>query len=453
MTRRIRSLAGLAAGLSLVASLAGAAPVGARQEPQGAGAMYRVVDDDGKAGITDGTNKPACDDQFDNGKNVNDDAVAPGYGIVFTTLKRAVDGWTKAGNDASSNPYAAVPAAAPGATIYVCPGVYNENVTVGAAISIVGPNAAIDAWRCRSRGGEATIIGTTTGPALDVTASGVKVRGMRIANTQGNGVRLGAATSGVILTTSVIQANSTGVTLQGSGQRIRRNCFRDNNSGGPASGIKVGDGGASDVLIGHNGFVGHRTAAVNLSEGSTAVTGVRINGNRSRNNITFALLDKVSEITISGNQITYSQDISFSSTSAAAIVVKGSGATTVTITGNRIDTNNPRGISVENPATNVIVENNRISSVETGVYVSTEVSPGGIQVRQNVIANVLNTGILFDSATRLNEIDGNRILGIVNLACQDKSEGGPGTAGTYNTWTNNKATLNLVSPIGICEPI
>lgn len=453
MSTRLRTIAGLAAGLAVVAAMTGPLPAGARQRTQGA-TTYRIVDDDGKAGITDGTNKPACDDQFDNGKNANDDPVAPGYGLVFTTLTRAISGWTKGGNDASSNPYAAVPAAPAGTVVYVCPGVYNENVTVGAeGIRIIGPQASRDAWRCPGRGAEATIIGTTTGPALDLTASSIRVRGMRIANTQGNGIRLGSATTGIVLSTSIIQANSTGVTLQGSGHKIRRNCFRDNNSGGPASGIKAGDGGATSVLISHNGFAGHRTAAVNLTEGAGAITGITVSGNRSSNNVTFTLIDKASEISVIGNAITYSVDISFSSSSTPSIQVKGTGASTILISENRIDTNNPRGISVENPATNVIVEKNRISSVEFGVHVTTEQSPGGVQVRENVIRDVLNTGIFFDTNTRLNEIDGNRILGIVNLACQDKSDGGAGTAGTYNTWTNNKATLDLVSPIGICEQI
>lgn len=452
MSTRLRTIAGIAAGISIVASLTGAIPAAARPHAHGQ-LEYRVVDDDGKAGLTDGTNQPACDDQFDNSKNVNDDALAAGYGVVFTTLTRAVSGWTKAGNDASSNPYAAIPAAPSGAVIYVCPGVYNENVTVAETISIVGPHADRDAWRCRTRGGEATIIGTTTGPALDLTANGIRIRGLRVANTQGNGIRLGAATSGVVVSTSIIQANSTGLILQGSSHRVRRNCFRDNNSGGPASGIRAGDGGATGVVIGRNGFVGHRTAAVNLTEGASPVSGITVKGNRSRDNVTFVLIDKASEITVSGNTVGFTTDISFSSSSTPSIQVKGTGATTVEISDNVIDTNNPRAISIENPATNVIVESNRISSVEFGVYVTTEQNPGGIQVRDNVISDILNTGIFFDTNTRLNEIDGNRILGIVNLACQDKSDGGPGTAGTYNTWTDNKATLDLASPIGICEQI
>lgn len=454
MQPRIQRFAGIAAGIAIAASLVAGVPVAARVHPAGTPAPeYRIVDDDGKAGITDSTNQPACDDQFDNSKNTNDDALAAGYGVVFTTVTRAVAGWKKDGNDALSNPYATIPAAPAGSVIYVCPGVYNENVTVASPISIVGPKAGMNNWRCRARAGEATIIGTTTGPALDLTASDITVRGMRIANTQGNGVRIGAATSGIRLNSSVIQSNSNGVVLQGAGQTIRGNCFRDNNSGGPASGIKAGTGGATNVVINRNGFIGNRTAAIDLTEGDSAVSGVTIRGNRSLDNVIFVRIDKASEITVADNMVDFTTDISFSSSSTAAIQVKGAGAATITISGNHIDTNNPRAISIEDPASNVIVEDNRISSVEYGVYVGTKVNPGLVQVRGNRISDVLNTGIQLDTDTRLNEISGNRILGIVNLACQDKSDGGPGTAGTYNTWTNNKSTLELVSPIGICTQI
>jgi hypothetical protein len=102
MMSRTRTLTGLLAGLALVATV-GAAPVAGRAHPTGSTPTYRIVDDDGKAGITDGTNNPACDDQFDNGKNTNDDALAAGYGVVFSTITRAVAGWTKDGNDALSN--------------------------------------------------------------------------------------------------------------------------------------------------------------------------------------------------------------------------------------------------------------------------------------------------------------------------------------------------------------
>src|SRR5262245_36334036 len=108
-------------------------------------ATTKVVDDDGLAGVTE-DGYADCTDGFKPAT-----AVPPLSGEdarVFATIQAAVN------------------AASAGDDIFVCPGTYNEAVTVGTQLKLWGPYAGVSAEGCPSRSGQAVIVGSGGSPAL-----------------------------------------------------------------------------------------------------------------------------------------------------------------------------------------------------------------------------------------------------------------------------------------------
>ena len=99
---------------------------------------------------------------------------------------------------------AAVAAAAPGSRIIVCPGTYQENVTVPEPLSIEGIHATVDAT------------GKTNGFTVLPPAAGTTIQGFKVENALAEGI-IAVTTTDVSIVDNTVENNDKGVRLPGTG--------------------------------------------------------------------------------------------------------------------------------------------------------------------------------------------------------------------------------------------
>ncbi len=174
---------------------------------------------------------------------------------------------------------AAVAAANTGDTIQVAAGTYAEFVNVNKTLTLLGPQAGVDA---RTRDSvppstEAVLTGATNGSgvttSLWLTANNIVVDGFTVqGTTNGNqfaaGIVMGSGTGGHQVQNNIIQDNIVGLHLAAFGVAatvISQNVFQNNNQPGPASGSAI----YSDQ------FVAGKSATSALRTTSSAATPVR----------------------------------------------------------------------------------------------------------------------------------------------------------------------------------
>jgi hypothetical protein len=131
---------------------------------------------------------------------------------------------------------AAVNAAAPGATINVDPGTYNETVYVTEPLTILGANAGISGTST-SRGAESIVYATQTVFAIyanDVTINGFTIEGddADIGAALGAGVQMEPSIHGTHILNNIIQNNVTGIYLSNNSNTdecvIQHNLIQNN---------------------------------------------------------------------------------------------------------------------------------------------------------------------------------------------------------------------------------
>jgi nitrous oxidase accessory protein NosD len=171
---------------------------------------------------------------------------------------------------------AAVAAAAPGESIEVCAGVYNESVVVDKRLSLKGWTQKLDGGDCldRSRGidpsKDTLVQGGLLGPGFWVQANEVEITNftVQLATNPGNGVGiyLSNAFSKYRIKENLVQDNVFGIYLNSNGveeSQVEVNCVRDNNEPGSASGNGVySDQGVRHATVKDNTFTGHTNASV-----------------------------------------------------------------------------------------------------------------------------------------------------------------------------------------------
>ncbi len=235
----------------------------------------------------------------------------------------------------------AVWAAAPGATINVNAGVYNEFVKVTKPLTIRGAQSGIDARDNRRLFGNAANESVMNGwltatnvrtPSFLITANDVTIDGFTIQNnTQGGdnqaGLIIGPKQHGTHVLNNLIQNNVAGIRLSNDSDTdpaiIRGNVFRNNNNAGADGGRAIYSNGAisggllTNVLIDNNAFYNNRGGSGTTTyEGAIAFESRTANSQRNftiTNNVfdtngKAVLAFNASNITIKYNTVTNTLD-------------------------------------------------------------------------------------------------------------------------------------------------
>lgn len=144
-----------------------------------------------------------------------------------------------------------------GDTLSVCPGTYGET-TITKSLHLVAPGGkTLDSKGCRNltnpQNNPATVAVVSGGFNVD-GVDGVSIQGFTIENGD-EGVHTNAATDDLLLVKNIIQNNTIGVYLNGSGHELDANCVRTNNRAGTGTGTGLlSDLGLSDSTFMKNVF-------------------------------------------------------------------------------------------------------------------------------------------------------------------------------------------------------
>ena len=367
---------------------------------------------------------------------------------------------------------AAVEAAHSGDTIRVCPGLYEETVTVGTpSLRIEGAKAGRDARR-RSRHHESIVTGDPTTAAAgavqlranDITWDGFLIRD----NTAGPGMYTSPLASGYDIRNTIFKDNGIGLHFGSScvcESKVRNNLFIANNE---FTGVGAGNGiysneGAQKVLIADNRFERHNGAGILFADSDTGIhqRGVRVERNQSVDDRTFAAFYASARVRLTGNVVKARVDDPRFPEPASAIFI-GARNDGVVVKRNKITSASGNGIDVRDsgepghpPAApkNVDVSWNKVGNVRLhGIDVAAS-GVGEYEVRGNLALHNTRVGIHVGAKTDDALVADNTARANGVLDCQDESRGdgtvGDGTAGTENTWRRNVGAND--SPDGICD--
>jgi Right handed beta helix region len=359
----------------------------------------------------------------------------------------------------------AVTAADPGDTIKVCPGRYEERVTVDEPdIIIKGANAGRDATR-HGRGPESIVAGVagTMGRGLvqlladDITWDGFTILGAPGVQNNPPGMYTSPAHSGYLVRDTIFQDNGNGIHLGASGEHptlVCRNRFVANNEfEGPTGAYGIySNEGAQRVLITANRFERHNAAAIFLGDEGPhpRQQDVVIEHNKSVDDLSFATMFNSRRVRVTSNWIRARvNEPPFTDEPTSAIFV-GARNVDIVVQKNKITSASGNGIDLSNtggngdpgtPPTNVIVRKNKVANTElAGIAVSATGS--GYQVLANRSRDNTSFGIHFALGTTGGTVTGNTALDNGEFDCRDES------TPLGNTWTDNLG--RTADPRAIC---
>lgn len=347
---------------------------------------------------------------------------------------------------------AAVAAAQPGARIVVCPGVYDESVTVPPTLpglAIVADEGA-QATGCREPGApdpehEAIVQPPAIAQwGVGLLADDTQLTGLRVRETNnGPGVYTSALTSGYLISENVVEDNVFGVYLNASGataSRVVDNCIRLNNRPGSASGNGVyTDQGLRDAVVADNGFHRNRSAAVVLvavpSVSQTADVVVR--DNTSHMDGSAVVLFDTEDVRVLDNEARQN---------AGSAIFLGTNNRGTRIAANDLAAGSASAIVFRTfgaPNLDVTVLDNEVRQFARSGIVSVENSLTGSRLDGNASLDNGRDGIALGSGSVGNSLEGNTALDNGTLDCRD--DNAPGA----NAWIEN--TGRTASPDDICE--
>jgi Right handed beta helix region len=390
---------------------------------------------------------------------VVDDDLARGYGYGHGHAK------CRFGRARFARIQDAVDAAWPGATIKVCPGLYQETVQVDEKrLTFLGAQVGEDG---RDRSGEdpdESIVEAVTDDAPGtvqllrdkITWDGFVIRGHGTEDDPiptNPGMYTSPETSGHSIRNTVFVDNGLGIHLGSDGKRpttICRNRFAANNEflgEGQGTGI-FSNRGAKDVLIAANRFEDHNTAAILFADhplDAVVQDDIRVKWNKSVDDLSFATFWATSGLRIRANVVRARVGDELFPGPASAIFI-GARNDDVVVKWNRVESASGNGIDVtdspEPPPhgdlgvgapTNVSVRGNKVSGAQlSGIHMA--LGSSGVLVRGNIaVGNAIDDDNPEDPSD-----------------CKDSSIGDL-TAGTANTWEDNVGGSAL--PLEICtEP-
>ncbi|MDW8328439.1 MAG: right-handed parallel beta-helix repeat-containing protein [Candidatus Bipolaricaulota bacterium] len=348
---------------------------------------------------------------------------------------------------------AAITAASPGNTIFVCPGMYNENPNVNKALTITGAGAA-----------STTINGTAAGNVVTISSSNVTIQGFTITAPASTSNRYGIALATSALNTitianTVIQnlvttaTFSVGISIHAlnTNVTVTNNQITNIASGVLAYGILVygsGGSGTNNITIQNNqvsAIQGQTQAGIGISVNDTAGN-VTVSGNTVSNLTSPAAGVRVVGIGTGGTAGTPNN-----------ITIQNNTVSNLTYTGANIQ--DAVGIGVADTAQNVTIQNNTVQNCGVGIGLNTTGTNIQIVSGNDILNNQVGIGIA--SAPQVgwkannNNIVGNVILGVNNLTATlfDAENNwwgcaaGPGNAGCDGVSANVDFTPWLAAPV------
>jgi hypothetical protein len=334
----------------------------------------------------------------------------------------------------------AVDVARPGATIWVCPGLYEETVKVETPhLTINGANAGRDATRSGRRR-ESVVShldpdGTVQLLADNITWNGFTIRGFA-KKVNGPGMFTSKDHSGYLIRDTIFEDNGVGLDLGSNGEHptfICRNRFIANNEFG-AGGFGVFSArGAQQVLITYNRFERHNQAGIFFADRGAPQQNVLIDHNKSVDDLSFATIYASTHVRLTHNSATARVGDPVFKGPASAIFI-GARNDDVVVHQNRVHSASGNGIDVT-------------TSGEPGKPVG---APTNVVVSKNKAEHAQLAGLHMAKNTVAVKVTGNTALGNVTRDCQDESTG-TGTLGTGNTWQDNVGVNNNFPP-GLCSP-
>jgi hypothetical protein len=373
---------------------------------------------------------------------------------------------------------AAVGAASAGDIVVVGPGTYNESVTIGIPLFLLGAQAGKDARHGRNDPTKESIVdasGQGNGDAFLVMANYVVIDGFTI-----QGGTKGICAAGIYwnggeytqILNNIIQNNAAGIYQRlppSTSTLIEHNLFKTNNEGvaGPidlpvtGAGYGIVGGLSSGVAINENAFSGNKTAAIYIHSGAGGGT---ITNNTSENDGSFAILNNCRFTQFSHNQGKNFGTLGPGAMVADAAIEIGGGSGNIEVSGNVLEGGKApitNGIAFStklggSPSRYCRITNNRIERFPGNGIVAEALSGAGTLYDSSISGNEIKDnglhGVLIEEATSNNsgissfdnEVEGNHVCD-----CQDDTSGS-GTANTANTWLNSNGNLN--SATGLCTP-
>jgi Right handed beta helix region len=320
----------------------------------------------------------------------------------------------------------AIAAADSGDTIVVCPGTYDAT-TVDKRVTLSGYTADLSSKLSKCSDTLNNPADQTTKDSIVagfyVAADFSTIKGFTVTAPE-SGINIPWGTDGVWVTRNVLQDNSIGVNLNGTMSLVDHNCIRNNNAGGSASGTGIySDQGLKSATIANNMFVNnHDGAAITLLD--------------------FAALGSLDDVHVKKNTSSGDGDL-----------ISIAGSTNSQIQGNTSTGAIGSGIFIEQgtfgPNSLLEISNNTLTNgLDEGINVDDDALVNST-IKNNKTNGNATFGIDVHVGNTDNSIKNNNFKnGGANNDCQDDSSGG-GTAGTANTWKNDKG--KTASPPGICK--
>jgi nitrous oxidase accessory protein NosD len=350
----------------------------------------------------------------------------------------------------------AVLAAAPGALIRVCPGVYKESVPIlKAGLTLQAPQQQGQATQCKTAAAadptkhailvyNAALNGGNPSIGFDVEAPGVTIEGFVVqpdpdfVGHDGVGIFTSRFYAGYDIRHNVVQNNSIGIYVNSDGSAptyVRENCARNNNLEGAAGGTGVySDQGLSNAEITNNYFTGDESAAIIVDTFLTPPHDIAITHNESVNDgaiVTFASnagtgippAPPASNLQVEYNKVTGSV---------------GSGIVTFAVTNssysyNHVENGTFNGISLHSTTNSVVKSNQALGFQLDGIRLGDESDRN--TVATNRAENNGAAGLRATEQSAENTIQQNHMKGNAP-DCSDNTAG-LHTAGTANFWINN----------------
>jgi len=165
---------------------------------------------------------------------------------------------------------AAVAAAGPGDIIKVCPGMYNESVTIGMPLTLLGPNVSVS-WS-GTRGPEASV--TSAATTFNVTnGQNVTIDGFTINGAFG--VYVSTSSSGTVIEDDIITGTARAVTLDATGSSAS---VLNNHLVSDVRSLHVSSGPYTDMRVNGNGFSGPDGTI--FFNGNSSITGFEFENNQ-----------------------------------------------------------------------------------------------------------------------------------------------------------------------------